>query len=440
MKTRIKLGLISLILTVLLLGVYIGYSATPSTSIWISSGTQPTGFDYTVFREGSNYFAKDNFGRIQFDSANATTLIQACLTTGKSIYIRDSTYALSATLQLANNVLIEGESWNTILEVTGSGSYSTGVAISHLGPSVENVTVRNLCLSGGTFPDSNLFNVYNGSYISLEKCKISRNNGTNRALASFQDCRYSRMIDNIFEYAGTDSVDCEAIYINDCTEIMIQRNIIRECSREGIYIDSATNNTLISDNLIQNIGDSGVEVKENVETIQISNNIFRNNVVAVYIIGTTSPFCSVLGNTITNSGNGILCLSDYVVISGNNIFNVSQGVTLSAVSRGVISGNIIRQTLYGIYIYNTENATISGNLCSDSLTNGYGIRLVGSNYTLVVGNLATDNRYGIVETASACNYNNFVANSAFGSITVNIFLSGINSECHSSFNGTTYVA
>jgi len=52
------------------------FAATPTSTFWISSGVYPGAPTYTIWREGSDYFAKDANGEIKYSGTNATEVIE----------------------------------------------------------------------------------------------------------------------------------------------------------------------------------------------------------------------------------------------------------------------------------------------------------------------------------------------------------------------------
>jgi len=47
--------------------------------MWISAGIYPGAPSYTIWKEGSNYFAKDANGQIDYAGTNASNLLQNCI-------------------------------------------------------------------------------------------------------------------------------------------------------------------------------------------------------------------------------------------------------------------------------------------------------------------------------------------------------------------------
>jgi len=110
-KNYLKIGLICLAIG-LLLGTLIAFAATPSSTFYISSGVYPGAPSYTVWREDSNYFAKDANGLIKFSGTNFTLLMEnpiaALPSDGGKILIRKGAYAGHIVID-RSNVILEGE-------------------------------------------------------------------------------------------------------------------------------------------------------------------------------------------------------------------------------------------------------------------------------------------------------------------------------------------
>jgi len=79
---KLKLTMVILCLAFLLIGSYIGYTfvPTPSSTFWWSSGVYPGAPSFTIWVEGTDYFAKDangyiQNGHIQYSGTNASDVI-----------------------------------------------------------------------------------------------------------------------------------------------------------------------------------------------------------------------------------------------------------------------------------------------------------------------------------------------------------------------------
>jgi len=67
----------AILLTVGFLGGLV-YSQTGGT-FYISEGVYPGSVDYTIWREGSNYYAKNAYGRIDYSGTNCSDVIMSCI-------------------------------------------------------------------------------------------------------------------------------------------------------------------------------------------------------------------------------------------------------------------------------------------------------------------------------------------------------------------------
>jgi len=76
LRTTSIMVLIGIIITS---GIFYVFAATPSSTFYISSGVYPGAPSYTVWKEGSNYFAKDANGQIKYSGTNATEVTQAVI-------------------------------------------------------------------------------------------------------------------------------------------------------------------------------------------------------------------------------------------------------------------------------------------------------------------------------------------------------------------------
>lgn len=83
------------------------FAATPSSTFVIESGVYPGAPAYTVWQEGSNFFAKDVNGEIEFSGANESTVIQNALDAsgrGDTIILR-GVFTLDVPIQIKHSGL-----------------------------------------------------------------------------------------------------------------------------------------------------------------------------------------------------------------------------------------------------------------------------------------------------------------------------------------------
>lgn len=143
-----------------LLGVSIGYSAVPSATTWLQSGSLTETANYLVWRDGSNYFVKNGeTGRI-FSDTNVTDLIEGYFANDTTFHFKQGTYVLTARFLFreCNRITFEGEGSNTIFVLSGSGSFPTGSAgypwavfsnnYAQDGSESYDITIKDLVING----------------------------------------------------------------------------------------------------------------------------------------------------------------------------------------------------------------------------------------------------------------------------------------------------
>lgn len=102
---------------VLILGSFIGYTiAQSSNTFYVTTGVYPSGVVYTVYREGDNYYAKNRYGYIDYESTNASYIINSAL--GH----RGITYLLHAVYNLSRGIKVTVEGSALIGETQESGT------------------------------------------------------------------------------------------------------------------------------------------------------------------------------------------------------------------------------------------------------------------------------------------------------------------------------
>lgn len=91
--------------------IFAVYAQTAVTPLSLFGGIYPRATTYTVFREGSNYFAKDAWGTLTTSNTNFTSLVNAVTSTSSqgTIYFKAGTYSLTGTLYGKRGWYFEGE-------------------------------------------------------------------------------------------------------------------------------------------------------------------------------------------------------------------------------------------------------------------------------------------------------------------------------------------
>ena len=334
-KVSLKLA-IALVLIASLLSssiVYYVFAVSPSSTFTISSGVYPGAPSYTVWREGSNYFAKDANGEIDSSGTVFATVMQYAIDNrpnGGPISLLPGRYLLTATLNVTtSNFGLYGGVGASGLDAPRPGE-TYGVVIEG---------------DGSTFP---LIKFKNAAGTRLERITINHVGFLGRAT----------------EYhAGWDN-----LYFHNCAEVWI----------EGCEIYGA--------------GDCGIEFNATGESQWVTYNDISLN----YGCGIETLCVShIQGNLIwLNQLHGINVVSSEVEVLDNRIiWNYQNGIFIDYCWNVVVEGNYIMENGYsgpstyaGINVYYyAHNSTIVGN----KLLNNYDYDIwIGNTVenTLCVGN------------------------------------------------------
>jgi hypothetical protein len=127
----VRIGLIILAIG-LLVGALIGYAQSLSNTYTISPEVYPEAPSYTVWMEGSNYFAKDANGIIAFSGTNASQILQNTLNAsvnGGKIFVKEGNYTFNTSVVFpygARSITVQGASgWSKSNNRSGAFLEST---------------------------------------------------------------------------------------------------------------------------------------------------------------------------------------------------------------------------------------------------------------------------------------------------------------------------
>jgi len=337
----VKTALIFVVIGILLTsGLWYAFAATPSSTFYISSGVYPGAPSYTVWKEGSNYFAKDANGLIAYSGTNASQIIQNCIDNGgvrPRILFKAHSYSFDTTILPTKPIEIEGEGYATLL-------MDSNVDLLRFESFITRVSIKNIYLK------------YN---VAGSHCLVNISQGAGQV-----------WIDNV-------EIETVSTYTGTALNFIEGSNSLYE-----IFITESTINTAGNATLLNwagselTIGSSKFGCSASYGSITLSggwSNIHGCGFELVRILLSNS-----LGNAFT--GNWFSHAPDYairinacgnVTITGNNIQNLTLGSTAYA---------------YGIDLYNAKHTIVTGNLVYSSLTTSMGIREEGtSDYNIIIG-------------------------------------------------------
>jgi len=166
-KPYVKITAISFLIGIII-GAVITYAVTPSSTYIISPRICPGAPTYTIWRESSNYFAKDKNGLLGYSGTNFTALFEnatdAMPSEGGKIFLKAGSYEGNIVLN-RDGIILEGEGcWATQTDLSTepppSALYGTvikpsesqnGIEITNWGGDDENpgkwkygIQIRNL--------------------------------------------------------------------------------------------------------------------------------------------------------------------------------------------------------------------------------------------------------------------------------------------------------
>jgi len=353
--TKINLKTVAVIVCLSILltsGFFYAIAQTPSSTFVITGGVYPNAVAYTIWREGSNYFAKDANGQLQYSGTNASNIITNCLGIGDSIFFRSGTYLLDSTILVTQAyITIKGES---------CGSSGTVLKLA------DNA-------------DCNMFNLSGATFFRLENMELQGNSANNAlgtgvwsgysgALVPTADITLNHVFIHAFQDYGVYLHDCWGTVIIDCYiegnqksgarliawnylvqsstfnwneeyglelsgdggGLTIENNAICENKQHGILVGSG-HDMIISGNLIRGNGAvandtwDGIRVNPANENLTIANNVidgrgFKNYgdyIISKYGIRCDSDETVITGNTIIHCGTDEIAIVSGVILEAN---------------------------------------------------------------------------------------------------------------------------
>lgn len=134
----------------LLIGAYIAYSQTPTTTLYVTPGLYPGAVSFTAWREGSDYFIKSAFGGLSYSGTNISQIANAAMASAASgkLFFRSGVYVYTGALDVPSYWEVEGETIGYLgnggvsfrLDYNGSLIQQVGTSPSHkIGFALRNV-------------------------------------------------------------------------------------------------------------------------------------------------------------------------------------------------------------------------------------------------------------------------------------------------------------
>lgn len=390
----------------------------------------PSTVTYTIKSGSGYYWAVRYDGKKLWESTNASYVFNS-IPADSSVFIRNARYVLDSHWAINSNVTVASD--GAILErEAGSG---TRYAINAEGKS--NIKLSGFTIKYGdkTQGSAYLLRIKNSNNIRVTDVKIQDASYASVALTGnvfnvwFTRCEMTGIQDasgreNIAVFADGGSAPCD-VWVESCN-----------FDTRGLWVDSGA--------------------YDKAERWHVNNNDFINitgDVIGLYSVEQSE----IIGNTIvwnktTNIMNGIdIRNATGTTVIGNTLKRFVTDTTPANPNVGIyaghgaqnslISGNTIFNCTTGISLYGASNWTVSTNTIWGCSSNGISMDDDGTynaDQNLISGNNIRDCANGIKEVSTA-NWNMIIDCYVLGCTTVNILTVGANTECHSCFNGTTWV-
>lgn len=168
-----------------------------------------------------------------------------------------------------------------------------------------------------------------------------------------------------------DAHECALIYIEDCTNCLIDKLEINSNTTKGAFYAYSWNNSSIQNMHVHNVADgttgpyAGIKCDNCVDIWIANNNVHDTGGVSPDVTGVRGIWCGVdvgryctrptiISNTVANTGHtGIASEGQQIVMSNNTVSNIlTQGTGLKMIPRGVASDNVFE----GNSVTSTYNA------------------------------------------------------------------------------------
>lgn len=366
-KSRKILAASTIAAMLILIGAIIGYAATPSTNIWISSGVYPSASTYSIWREGSNYFAKNSLGQIIFDNSSFGDLfndVSGSMTTGGKIFLHAGSYVADKRLNLYyDGTVIEGEGREstTITAMVGMDDdvlYYENIDYIELRHFKIDGNKVNNAAGNGIVCNSTSNSVYRGYFLNIWVTSCDDNGIVVKGMTAAEGGGGEGFD---FQNVISDLNDGHGLYLsystNDCK---IYGGKYNQNGESGIYVNGSF--FYAGGVHLGNNGENGIEYYSNAGEI-VGCYIHKANHEAIFL-GNGSNRIGIHNNQFVGSSynnNGT-----YDAIHGDNI----QRVTISGNSFFAADGYRARLIVNftgdsGASLYNT----FSGNCIYNSMTN-----------------------------------------------------------------------
>lgn len=419
---------------------------TASGGVWTIGGASPGG-GYSVRDYGA--VGDDNGTTGTDDTAAIQAAITAASNAGGGVVSLRGPHKITSYLDVPSGVTLDG--------THGSLRQATNLTAAVRINNASNVTIRNVRITGVGADYVNSSTVYGAvgisltgttSKVTIERCVTTNVAGAgvyiNNAVTAVavRHCVFTGpgappLVSGTSNYGGgvvmLDNVDnvevagCEiSQYAQGVVTGIAARVRVHDCyihdivGQHGLYLEPS-DDCVIADNVIHTVALQGIKLQlatgspDATQVAIVGNDISGAGSHCILLTNAVSSSARlrrlvIEANTLAGTGVGDGIQANNVIgaiITGNMIYNVRNGLNISACSRLTITGNRVNTcTDRGVYLDTTDDVELSRNRITDPASaNGasteFGIQLTGSTTSKVTidGNVVSDAaanmRYGL---------------------------------------------
>jgi hypothetical protein len=304
---------------------------TPTSTHWIESGIYPGAPSYTVWKEGSNYFAKDANGQIDYSGSDADTVINAVansLTQG-ILYLTVGTYVLDSGIVVSgkDKFQIIGEGMGTVLDI-GTEAI-TAVNFTDSGTGWFN-GISNLQISGDSvsFSASSIgLNVFAQNQFTISKVYIGYVGTGFTVDQSFY------LNTNAFEIYGCDT----GVLLNRVNNALFSHLTVMYCTGNGLTSGYSNAGTMFVEPTFEQNGANGLSIEKVIVGLTIIGGYFgANSGYGLFISGESTVYPSI--GVVVQGGYYTENLVN-IGVGRANMTNISGVYSRLATSFGIEVGN-----------------------------------------------------------------------------------------------------
>jgi parallel beta helix pectate lyase-like protein len=365
---------------------------------YINSQSVYSDYSYLVYKDGSNYKAKNGItGEIDYSNSAFTTVIQGAIDTtdaagGGVIFIKSGTYIVNSAINIVvNNIILQGEGKDSTILICGTSTVN--MIIKNDNTATSNFAIRDMTINGNDISGQLLNLVDNITGVLLENVKFTKGNSSGP------------------QVVGGDSI--ENVIIKNCD--------FTDANAGGDLIGLACNNLLVEGCFFSRTVSGGGLTFGLGKDLKIINNHWEDytGYGAISLENLSGDFENVLieGNTFRNvsEGNSINTASGGG--SSNTFQNVEIANNILIDSGGILIGlyfsdlsihdNVLLRSCSdgaaGIYVQAPQRCIIANNILYDKLagTSPFaGIMIdtdstVGTNISIIGNKINTYEKHGI---------------------------------------------